>query len=154
APRRNVFIASRSAKSAFLRGAKDDNGLSMPLRPMVTRRSTRHNRWCYPLAAGAGLALDPELAPVPEDVPGSEAAQRACAEAGVEDGPGAEPLGGRLAGVGQAVRLFGGERLSHVLIRHLPPPKSCVVGVGRRRRSRDAVRRGQRQLSLANCPRA
>ena len=42
----------------------------------------------------------------------------------------AGPLGGRLAGVVQMIRFFGGERLSHVLIRHLPPPKSCVFGVG------------------------
>ena len=83
---------------------------------------------------GAALALDPELALVPEDVPGCEAAQLADAEAGVEEGPDDEPLGGRLAGVGQAVGLVGGERLSHISIRHLPPPKSCVVGVGPRSR--------------------
>src|SRR5512135_3401622 len=83
---------------------------------------------------GAALALDPELALVPEDIPRCEAAQLADAETGVEEGPDDEPLGGRLAGVGQAVRLVGREWLSPVLIRHLPPPKSCVVGVGPRSR--------------------
>ena len=40
----------------------------------------------------------------------------------------------RLAGVGETIGFVGGERFSHVLIRHLPPPKSCVVGVGPRSR--------------------
>ena len=87
-----------------------------------------------PLAVGAAFAFDPELALLPEDAPGGDAAQLADAEPGVEEGPDDEPLGGRLAGVGQAIRFVGGERLSHVLIRHLPPPKSRVVEVGPRSR--------------------
>ena len=94
----------------------------------------RHDADLGLLAVGAALALDPELALLPEDVLGGEVAQLADAEAGVEQGPDDEPLGGRLAGVGQAVGLVGGEGFSHVLIRHLPPPKSCVLGVGPRSR--------------------
>lgn len=32
----------------------------------------------------------------------------------------------------QAIRFVGGERLSHVSIRHRSPPNSCVLGVGTR----------------------
>src|SRR5262249_44865511 len=60
---------------------------------------------------------------VPEDVAGCEVTQLADAEAGVEEGPDDEPLGGRLTGVRQAVRFGGGARLSHVLIRQMPPPE-------------------------------
>src|SRR4051794_33450675 len=78
------------------------------------------------------LALEPELAPLPEDVRRGEVAKLANAEPGVEQGPDDELLGGCLAGIGQSIRFVGRERLSHVLIRHLPPPKSCVLGVGTR----------------------
>jgi hypothetical protein len=52
----------------------------------------------------------------------------------IEQGPDDESLGGCLAGVGQAIRFVSGQRLSHVLIRHLPSPNSCVLGVGTRSR--------------------
>src|SRR3974377_2205653 len=84
------------------------------------------------LTGGAALALEPELALLPEDVLRGEVAKVADAEPGVEQSPDDEPFGGRLAGVGQPIRLFGGERFSHVLIRHLSPSKSCVLGVGTR----------------------
>src|SRR5208337_3901316 len=84
-------------------------------------------------------AFDPELALLPEDALRREAAQLADAEPRVEQGPDDEPLGGCLAGVGQAIKFVRRERLSHVLIRHLPPPNSCVFGVGTR--SRCAFRR-------------
>ena len=63
----------------------------------------------------AVLALESELALLPEDVLRGEVAKLADAEPGVEQSPDDEPFGGRLAGVGQAIRLFGGERLSHVI---------------------------------------
>ena len=84
----------------------------------------RHDADLGPLAMRAGLALDPELALVPEDVFRGEAAKLADAEAGIEEGPDNESLGGGLAGVGEAIRFVGGERISHVLIRHIPSPKS------------------------------
>jgi hypothetical protein len=52
----------------------------------------QHDADLGPLAVGAGLALDPERALVPEDVPGCEAAQLADAEPDVEEGPDDEPL--------------------------------------------------------------
>jgi hypothetical protein len=58
--------------------------------------------------------LEPAL--LPEDVLGGQAAQLADAETGVEQGPDDEPLGGRLAGVGEAVGLLGGEGLANVLV--------------------------------------
>src|SRR5271166_4474224 len=84
------------------------------------------------LTGNASSALDPELALLPEDVFRGEGAKLADAEPGVEQSPDDEPFGGRLAGVGQTIRLFGGERFSHVLIRRLLPSKSCVLGVGTR----------------------
>ena len=78
----------------------------------------------------AALALDPELSRLPEDVLRGKATKLADAEPGVEQGPDDEPLGGRLAGVGQMIRFFGGERLSHVLIRHLPPRNCASLGLG------------------------
>ena len=47
-----------------------------------------------------------------------EVAKLADAEPGVEQAPDDEPFGGRLAGIGQTIRFFGSERLSHLLIRH------------------------------------
>jgi hypothetical protein len=73
------------------------------------------------LAVGAALAADPELALLPEDVLGGQVAQLADAEAGVEQGPDDELLGGRLAGVGEAVGLLGGEGLADVLVGHGSP---------------------------------
>ncbi len=58
----------------------------------------------------------------------------AHAEPRVEQGPDDESLGGCLAGVGQTIRFFGSERFSHVLIRHLSPRNSCIIGVGIRSR--------------------
>ncbi len=58
---------------------------------------------------GAGAAKDAELALLPEDAPGGGVAQLADAEAGVEQCPDDEPLGGGLAGAGEAVGLLGGE---------------------------------------------
>jgi len=43
-------------------------------------------------------------------------AKLADAELGVEQSPDDESFGGRLAGIGQTIRLFGGERFSHVLM--------------------------------------
>src|SRR5271154_6662024 len=82
----------------------------------------------------ATLALEPELALLPEDVFRGEAAKLADAESCIEQGPDDESLGRCLAGVGQAIRFGGGQRLSHVLIRHIPSPNSCVLGVGTRSR--------------------
>ena len=62
-----------------------------------------------------------------------EAAYPADAEFKDEQSPDDEPIGGRLAGIGQAITFVGCERFSHVLIRHLPEPNSCVLGVGTRR---------------------
>ena len=93
------------------------------------------------LAIRAALALEPELALLPDDVLRGEAAQFADAEPGVEQGSDDEPLGGRLTGIGQAIRLVGGERLSDVLIRHLPPPNWCVLGAD------DALRGGTSRVS-------
>jgi len=73
------------------------------------------------LAVGTALAADAELALLPEDVLGGQGAQLTDAEAGVEQGPDDELLGGRLAGVGEAVGLFGGKRLTDVLIGHRFP---------------------------------
>src|SRR5271166_6236379 len=81
------------------------------------------------LTGNASSALDPELALLPEDVFRGEGAKLADAEPGVEQGPDDEPLGGRLAGIGQTIRFFGSKRFSHVLIRHLSPRNSCVFGV-------------------------
>ena len=81
----------------------------------------RHDADLGLLAVGAALALDPELALLPEDILGGQVAQLADAEAGVEEGPDDELLGGRLAGVGQAVGLLGGEGLADVLVGHLSP---------------------------------
>ena len=92
----------------------------------------RHHADLGLLTVRAALALEPELAPLPEDVLRGEVAKLADAEPGVEQSPDDEPFGGRLAGVGPTIRLFGGERFSHVLIRHLSPSKSCVLGVGTR----------------------
>ena len=94
----------------------------------------RHHADLGFLAVRAALALDPELALLPEDVLRGEAAQLADAEPGVEQGPDNKPFGGRLAGVGQTIRLGGGEWFSRVLIRHLPPRNSCVFGDGPRSR--------------------
>jgi hypothetical protein len=73
------------------------------------------------LAIGAALAPDPELALLPGDVLGCQGAQLDDAEAGVEQGPDDELLGGRLAGVGEAVGLLGGEGLAYVLVGHCSP---------------------------------
>ncbi len=61
-------------------------------------------------------------------------AKLADAEPGVEQGPDDAPFGGRLSGVGQRIRFVGNERFSHVLIRHLSPRNSCVLGIGTRNR--------------------
>ena len=45
----------------------------------------------------------------------------ADAEVGVEQGPDDELLGGRLAGVGEAVGLLGGEGLADVRVAHGSP---------------------------------
>src|SRR5271157_3972776 len=84
------------------------------------------------LPLGPALALEPELALLPEDVLPGEVAKLADAEPGVEQSPDDEPFGGRLTGLGQTIRLVVGERFSYVLIRHLSPSKSCVLGVGTR----------------------
>ena len=81
----------------------------------------RHDADLGLLAVGAALAPDPELALLPEDVLGGQVAQLADAEAGVEQGPDDELLGGRLAGVGEAVGLLGGEGLADVLVGHCSP---------------------------------
>ena len=89
----------------------------------------RHHADLGLLTVRAALALDLELALLPEDVFRGEGAKLADAEPGVEQGPDDEPLGGRLAGIGQTIRFFSSERFSHVLIRHLSPRNSCVFGV-------------------------
>jgi hypothetical protein len=66
-------------------------------------------------------APDPEPALLPEDVLGGQAAQLADAETGVEQDPSDETLGGRLAGVGEAVGLLGGEGLANVLVEDRSP---------------------------------
>jgi len=68
------------------------------------------------VAVRAAFGPDPKLALLPEDFFQREAAKLADAEPVVEQGPDDEPLGGCLAGVEQAIRFFGGERFSHVLI--------------------------------------
>ena len=73
------------------------------------------------LAVGAALAPDPELALLPENVLGGQGAQLADAEAGVEQGPDDELLGGGLAGVGESAGLLGGEGLADVLVGHCSP---------------------------------
>src|SRR5208282_6326137 len=92
----------------------------------------RHHADLGPFTVRTALALEPELALLPEDVLPGEVAQLADAEPGVEQSPDDEPFGGRLTGLGQTIRLVGGERFSHVLIRHLSPSKSYVLGVGTR----------------------
>jgi hypothetical protein len=67
---------------------------------------------------GAALAADPELSLLPEDVLDGQGAQLADAEAGVEQGLDDELLGGRLAGMGEAVGLLGGEGTADVLVGH------------------------------------
>ena len=81
----------------------------------------RHDADLGLLAVGATFAPDPELALLPEDVLGGQVAQLADAEAGVEQGPDDELLGGRVAGVGEPVGLVGGEGLADVLVGHLSP---------------------------------
>ena len=81
----------------------------------------RHHADLGLLTVRAALALEPELALLPEDVLPGEVAKLADAEPGVEQGLDDEPLGGCLAGVGQTIRFVGDERFSHVLIRHLSP---------------------------------
>jgi hypothetical protein len=66
-------------------------------------------------AVRTALALDPELALLPEDVLRSEVAMLADVKPGVEQPPDNEPLGGCLAGVGQTIRFFGSERFSRLL---------------------------------------
>jgi hypothetical protein len=63
------------------------------------------------LAVGAALAPARELALLPVDVLCGQDAQLADAQAAVDQGPDDEPFGGRLTGVGEAVRLLGGEGL-------------------------------------------
>src|SRR4051794_23390778 len=65
---------------------------------------------------GAALALEPELALLPQDVLGGEGAELGDAQAGVEQGPDDEAFGGGLARVGEPVGLVGGERLAGVLV--------------------------------------
>src|SRR5271157_2934695 len=60
----------------------------------------RHHADLGLLIVRAALALEPELALLPEDVLRSELAKLADAEPGVEQSPDDEPFGGRLAGVG------------------------------------------------------
>ena len=74
--------------------------------------------WRETMTIGRNFAAQPRSA---------NHAKLADAEPGVEQGPDDEPFGGRLAGVGQTISIFGGERFSHVLIRHLSPSKSCVL---------------------------
>ena len=81
----------------------------------------RHDAELGPLAVGAALAPDAELPLLPEDVLGGEIAQLAHEESGVEQGPDDELLGRRLAGIGQAVGLLGGEGLADVLVGHCSP---------------------------------
>jgi hypothetical protein len=71
-----------------------------------------HDPDLAPLAIEVALALAAGLAPPPEDILGDPGTQLADAEAGVEPGPDAEPLGGRLTGVGEAIGLHGGEWFS------------------------------------------
>ena len=94
----------------------------------------RHHADLGLLTVRAALALEPELALLPEDVLRGEVAKLAAAEPGVEQSPDDEPFGGRLTGIGQTIRLFGGEWFPHVLIRRLSPSKSCVLVVGTRSR--------------------
>ena len=70
------------------------------------------------LLAVAALAPDPELALLPEDVVSGQGAQLANAEAGVEQGPDDELLGGRLSGTREAVGLLGSEWLADVMVGH------------------------------------
>ena len=61
------------------------------------------------LAVRAALAFDPDLSLLLEHVLRCEVAKLADADPGVEQRLHDKPLGGRLAGVGQAIRFVGGE---------------------------------------------
>ena len=84
-------------------------------------------------AVRAAITLDPKLALPPDDVlPGERRsldAEPECRSKVQTTSPAAVR---GLARVGQTIGRFDGERFPHVLIRHLSPPKSCVLRVRRR----------------------
>jgi hypothetical protein len=87
------------------------------------RANERSARFSGSIRSTLALTLtpDPELTLLPEDVLRGQGTQLADAEAGVEQPPDDNLLGGRLAGGGQLFRFLGGEGLADVLVGHLAP---------------------------------